>query len=110
MARPAKSAPLRRSTRVQARIPVVLSGTLPDGRAFTEETYILTLSKFGARVKTKHPLKVGMQVLVQPKRSVEEKGTPFRVVWSGREGTSREGEVGLEYVEVSNPFGVTFPE
>ena len=109
MARPAKTSPMRRSTRVQARIPVTLSGTLPDGTQFNEDTYILTLSKFGARVKTRQPLRAGMRVRVQPKHR-SETATPFRVVWVGREGSPRHGEIGVEYVEASNPFEVSFPE
>lgn len=108
MAKSTKSAPLRRSTRVHARVPVMLSGTLPDGTAFTEDTYILTVSKFGARVKTQQPLTVGMEVKLQPRRSRE--ATRFRVVWVGRGGTPRQGEVGVEYIELANPFDVNFPE
>ncbi len=107
MAKPAKSAPTRRSGRIQARIPIILSGTLPDGSSFTEDTYILTVSKFGAKVKTERPLNVGMEVKVQPKRGEGE--TRFRVVWTGREGTPRQGEVGIEYIQLTNLFGVNFP-
>ncbi len=108
MAKPTKSAPLRRSVRVHARIPVILSGTLDGGSTFSEDTYISTVSKYGAKLKTQQPLKVGMQVKVQHKRGHE--ATPFRVVWVGREETPRQGEVGLEYVDLANPFDVNFPD
>ncbi len=108
MAKPVKTTPLRRSARVQALIPVTLSGKHPDGKSFAEDTYIVSVSKFGARLKTQHAFKVGAQVKVQPKQGRES--APFRVVWTGREGTPRAGEVGIEYIHVSNLFGVAFPD
>lgn len=108
MAKEASRAFLRRSSRVNVRIPVRLSGTLPDNKPFTEETFVVTVSKYGAKVKTRQPLEVGMQVKLKPYRR-RESGL-FKVVWTGREGSAREGEVGIEYVEVSNLLGIAFPE
>jgi hypothetical protein len=93
---------------VHVNVPVVISGKLPGGKPFSEETLIMSISKYGAKVKTELPLKVGMQVKIQPKRRKET--ASFRVVWKGREGTPREGEVGIEYVKVSNFLGVAFPD
>jgi hypothetical protein len=104
----ARSASLRRSSRIYIRIPVTLSGTLPNGKAFTEETNVLSVSKYGAKLATQMPLKVGMEVKVQPKRG-RDSGL-FRVAWTGRPGSPREGEAGIEYVRVSNLLGVSFPE
>lgn len=101
-------ATLRRSSRVNIAIPVRVSGMLADKKPFTEDTYVVSISKYGAKLKTQQPLKVGMQVRVQPRRRRE--GGLFKVVWTGREGTPREGEVGIEYVRVSNLLGVAFPE
>ncbi len=100
--------PLRRSSRVNVRIPVTISGTLGDNTPFVEDTTILSISKYGARVQTRLPLSMGMKLKVQPKQH-QESGF-FTVVWVGRQGTPREGEVGIEYVRVSNLLGVTFPE
>jgi len=108
MVKEAKPVPLRRSSRVNVRIPVWLSGTLPDGKTFTENTFIVTISKYGARVKTQQPLKVGMRVKVEPHR--RHRAGLFKVVWTGRPETPREGEAGIEYVQVSNLLGVAFPE
>jgi hypothetical protein len=108
MVKAASPPPLRRSSRVNVRIPVTLSGTLPGGKAFGEETFIVSISKFGAKVKTAQPLEVGMRVKVQPHRPAE--AGLFKVVWMGRPGTPREGEAGIEYVEVSNFLGVAFPD
>jgi hypothetical protein len=108
MVKAASPAPLRRSSRVNVRIPVTLSGTLPGGKAFSEETFIVSISKFGAKVKTEQPLEVGMRVKVRPHGRGE--AGRFKVVWMGRPGTPREGEAGIEYVEVSNLLGIAFPD
>jgi len=107
MTKAAGSIPFRRSARIQVRIPVTLSGTLADGKPFTEETYVITVSKFGGRLKTEIPLKVGAEVHLQPRNRGES--APFRVVWVGRKDTSRAGEIGIEYVNLSSLLGVTFP-
>jgi len=100
-------ASMRRSTRVQVRIPVMVTGTLPGGDSFSEETYVLTVSKFGARLKCSHPLTPGMEIRVKPKAGNEE--ALFHVVWAGgRSGNS--GDVGIQYVKVSNLFGIAFPD
>jgi len=101
-------AALRRSARVNVRIPVTLSGTLPGGESFTEETFIITVSKYGAKLKTQQPLRVGMEVKVQP--HLRRQSGLFKVVWIGRSGSPRQGEVGIEYVNVSNLLGLVFPD
>jgi hypothetical protein len=101
-------AALRRSARVNVRIPVKLSGTLPGGKIFTEETFIITVSKYGAKLKSQQPLEVGMEVRVQP--HLRRQSGLFKVVWTGRPGSPREGEVGIEYVHVSNLLGLAFPD
>ena len=108
MAGKAESSPFRRSARVNLRMPVVISGKLPDERPFWEETFAVTVSKFGAKIKSSLPLKVGTQMKLQPKGRRES--ALFRVAWIGREGTAREGEIGIEYIKVSNLLGVAFPE
>jgi len=99
---------MRRSSRVHLQIPVTISGTWPDGRPFNEETYLLVISKFGARLKTLLPLQPGMQVEVKPR--VGSESALFRVVWAGEAGTPRAGEVGMEYVQVTNFLGINFPD
>ncbi len=108
MAEKPSTSPLRRSTRVNLRMPVKISGTLPDNKTFTEETHVLTVSRYGAKIRSQQPLTVGMQLKVQPKGRRES--AIFRVVWIGRVGSPREGEIGIEYIRVSNLLGIAFPE
>jgi hypothetical protein len=76
---------------------------------FAENAQIVTLSKFGAKLKTRIPLQVGMQVKVEPLRG--QKSGIFKVVWVGREGTPRAGEVGVEYArEIAEILGINFPD
>ena len=83
----------------------MLSNRVP----FAEDARIVTLSKFGAKLKTRVPLQVGMQVKVQPQ--LGEKSGVFKVVWVGREGTPRAGEVGVEYSEeITSILGINFPD
>lgn len=97
---------MRRSTRIQVRIPVVVTGRLRNGETFTEETYVVTVSKFGARLKCSYALTPGMEITVKPKAGNED--ALFRVVWAGgRSGNS--GEVGIQYVKQANIFGIAFP-
>ena len=99
--------PFRRSTRIQLRIPVLISGTLADGKRFLKEVHVLSVSKFGARIKADVKLSVGAEVRVETKQKA---GATFRVVWVGLEGTPRAGEIGLEYVKMSNLLGISFPQ
>jgi hypothetical protein len=100
-------ASMRRSTRVQVRIPVIVTGTLPGGDSFSEETYVLTVSKFGARLKCTHRLTPGMEIRVRPKAVNED--ALFQVVWAGG-GSGDSGEVGIQYVNAANLFGIAFPD
>lgn len=103
------SLPLRRSTRVNIGCPVKISGMLGNNLPFAEDTKIVTVSKFGAKLKTRLPLSVGMQLKIQPRYG--SNAELFKVVWVGREGTPRAGEVGVEYSgRVTSGLGVIFPD
>ena len=108
MGRTASSLPLRRSVRINIGCPVRISGKLANNAPFTEDTRVLTISKYGAKMKTRLPLKVGMHVKIQPLQA-KNVGV-FKVVWVGREGTPWAGEVGVEYAgKPLNLLGVSFP-
>ena len=109
MGKMGSSLPFRRSARVNIGCPVKISGTLANNMPFAEDTRILTISKYGARLKTSIPLQVGMRVKVEPLRG--ENSGVFKVVWVGREGTPRAGEVGVEYGKgIAGILGINFPD
>jgi len=102
------SLPLRRSPRVNIGCPVMISGMLGNNLPFAEETRVVTISKHGAKLRTRLPLRVGMQLKIQPLNGGNV--GIFKVVWVGREGTARAGEVGVECSgKVSSVLGVNFP-
>ena len=68
----------------------------------------MSVSKFGAKLKTDYPLKPGTEIRLKSKARYED--ALFQVVWTGRDGTLRAGEVGIQYVKVSNFLGVAFPD
>ncbi len=109
MAKTSGALPMRRSTRVNIGCPVRISGLMPNHAPFEEIAQIVSVSKYGARLKTPVQLYIGMKVTIEPLRS--EKSGVFRVVWVGRTGTPRAGEVGLEYATTAtNVLGINFPD
>jgi len=82
---------------------------LGSHQPFVEDAQIVTLSKFGAKLRAKTPLKVGMQIKVTP--LLGKTAGMFKVVWVGREGTARAGEVGVEHNrEIAHILGINFPD
>jgi hypothetical protein len=76
---------------------------------FAEDTQIVTVSKYGAKVKSQIPLEVGIQVKVKPLHG--KKSGIFKVVWVGREFSPRAGEVGIECAEeTARILGINFPD
>jgi hypothetical protein len=76
---------------------------------FSAKAQVVTVSKFGAKLKTGVPLTAGMQVKLEP--LLGRISGIFKVVWVGREGTPRAGEVGLEYAtEITEILGINFPD
>jgi hypothetical protein len=102
------SSNLRRSARINVGCPVAISGKLPNNIPFKEQARVVTVSKYGAKMLTRLPLKVGMHLKIQP--LLGKSVGVFKVVWVGREGTPRAGEVGVEYAgKILNLLGVNFP-
>lgn len=103
------SLPLRRSPRVNISCPVQISGTLANRHPFAETAQIVTVSKFGAKLKAKTSLSVGMRIKLAPQ--LNNKSGMFKVVWVGGEGTPRAGEFGIEHPTETAPIlGISFPE
>ena len=64
----------RRSTRVNAAVPVILSGRDASGQAFRDETHTVIVSLHGALLQTPRQLLVGMQVTIEsPRTGITEK-------------------------------------
>lgn len=98
---------LRRSPRAMVKIPVIIKGVDKHGYEFEEETETFVVSKFGARVFTVHEL-VADAVLELRLKSSDE-WSQFRIVWLGRQEDNSLGQIGLEFTQTTNFFGVVFP-
>ena len=98
---------LRRSPRAMVKIPVIIKGVDKHGYEFEEETETFVVSKFGARVFTVHEL-VADAVLELRLKSSDE-WSQFRIVWLGRQEDNSLGQIGLEFIQTTNFFGVVFP-
>ncbi len=105
---PNSAAVFRRSSRVRVRIPVTIEGELPDGTPFTEETYVVSVSKFGAKLETNFPLEPGAEIRLRSKARPDE--AFFQVVWLIRNDMGSPCQAGIQYVRVSNFLGIAFPE
>lgn len=109
MGKTSSSPAMRRSSRVNIGCAVRISGTLSDRTKFDEPAQIVTLSKYGARMKTRVALQLGTLVKVSP--MLGKNSAVFKVVWVGREGSPRAGEVGIENAKgVAEILGIHFPE
>ncbi len=98
---------LRRSPRAMVKIPVIIRGIDKHGYEFEEETETFVVSKFGARVFTVHELAEDAVLELRLKSS--EEWSQFRIVWLGRQEEDSLGQIGLEFTQTSNFFGVVFP-
>ncbi len=99
----------RRGERVLLRIPIKVYAVGEDGKPFNEEAETAVVSRFGALVRLKVPVKRGstMEVMNGYSGQIEK----FRVAW--RADAPREGkyEVGIELVAPREEFwGLRFPE
>jgi len=108
MTQDGESFPMRRSSRLNLRIPVIISGTSSEGDPFSEETYVLCVSKYGAKLETQLSLEPGMEIKVQPKG--RNQSAAFRVVWTAPADPQGAGEVGIVCHEAPDFLGITFPE
>ena len=98
---------LRRSPRAMVKIPVIIKGVDKHGYEFEEETETFVVSKFGARIFTVHELAEDSVLELRLKSSNE--WSQFRVVWLGRQEDDSLGQIGVEFIQATNFFGVVFP-
>jgi hypothetical protein len=83
----------RLKPRVTAHLPVRVWGMDAKAQPFTQLVRVRNISRNGALIE-------GMMCMVKPGEvihvQVGEEQAPFRVVWAGKPGGQRAGEVGLE--------------
>lgn len=83
----------RRQPRVSVELPVKIWGVDANSRPFTQDASLRTISGRGATLQgVRAQLKPGNLFDLQYKG----KKAQFRVVWTGKQGTAMQGEVGIE--------------
>ena len=87
----------RREERQPVRLPATAWYMLEDGSLAVDHVRTVEISRMGARVTgLKHAVTTGMMLSIQQGNATGR----FRVVWVGEDGSDREGQVGLECVEI----------
>src|SRR5574337_262210 len=105
---PAADRDRRRSERLLLTIPIRVEGVDPKGQKFGENTRTLVISRQGARIQLKRPVKPGTTVQITTLVG-NHQGT-FRVVGPTKPMTSEGGEWGVDCVdEKSSIWGIGFP-
>jgi hypothetical protein len=97
----------RRGSRVSVNVPVIMRGVAGDGNEFEELTEIVTLSKNGACLLLKGPVRVGMKVQLST-----PKGQQFTasVVWLGDASRPQSrGQFGVQSRGLAHALGFRFP-
>ena len=98
----------RRGERILLQMPVHISGTSKDGKRVNETSLVVAVSRNGALLRTKAPLKQGSTVDVIQGRA--EKALTFRVVWGSERAREGQFDVGVELTEPREEFwGIRFP-
>lgn len=97
----------RRSSRLQFRCRVKISAIDTEGNIFSEETETISISKFGASLKTARQYSMG-QILSVNTLDRDHTGH-FQVVWMGQPGTPQAGQIGIEWLDARSFWGIQFP-
>jgi hypothetical protein len=97
----------RRSSRLQFRCRVRISGKDSQGNDFHEDSETVSISKFGASLRTSRPYALGQTILVH----TLDHGSVglFQVVWIGEAGTREAGKIGIELLDARRFWGIEYP-
>jgi hypothetical protein len=83
----------RQKPRVAAQLPVRVWGMDAKAQPFTQLVRVRNISRNGALLE-------GMMCMVKPGEVIQiqfgEEQAPFKVVWAGKPGGQREGELGVQ--------------
>ena len=96
----------RRSSRLQFRCRVWISGKDSQGEEFSEDSETLSISRFGASLRTARPPALGQIILL---RTLDHGRVGlFQVVWVGRAETQEAGHIGIELLDARCFWGIEF--
>lgn len=105
--RPNLNANQRRSQRILLTVPIVISGTRPNGALFAERTSTLIVNAHGALIQLRERVSVGQKLRMKHLATNEEMGC---TVIDINPGNTAIPEVGVEFSQPSPHFWrVSFP-
>ncbi len=108
MATEQQSRQTRRGARVFIRIPVQIKAVGQDGSEVNEAAEAEVVSRFGALLRTRRPLKKNSDISVTNGFSKEV--VTFRVVWLGEKQSDGRWDIGVEATDLHEDFwGIRFP-
>jgi|SRR5580700_11926876 hypothetical protein len=97
----------RRSARVLLSVPVIVKGTLADGKTFEEEARTLVVNAHGALLSLNSPLRAGQALVLTHKLTRGD--IECRVVYVGNPQAGK-AQVGIEFVKSAAGFWqIDFP-
>jgi len=102
----------RRSTRLSIAIPIFISGTNLQGRAFREKAHTLVVNKHGAKIATAQRLAAGAEVLIEnPAMGFTAKAmvVPMTGPLAPNPDPGPHPEVAVQLYEARNIWGIEFP-
>jgi len=98
----------RRSSRLEMRLKVRVSGVNADSQEFEERTETIEVSKYGAKIYTQHALKTG--AILSLERLDGGRLSKFKVVYqSPSDDAVGRRETGIEFVGADSFWGLQFP-
>jgi hypothetical protein len=95
----------RRTIREPVQLEAVLRGRDAGGRAFFDRGEVVSVDRFGARVRTRFRLELGGQIELEI--PTEPNPRAMRVVWRGDGGSFYDGMVGLEFADPEESWSET---
>ncbi len=97
----------RRSARVLLSVPVMVKGTLADGKAFEEEARTLVVNAHGALLALNSPLRAGQALTLTHK--LTRQSLECRTVYVGNPQGGK-AQVGIEFLKAAAGFWqIDFP-
>jgi hypothetical protein len=97
----------RRSQRILLSVAILVSGTLPDNKAFSERTTVLVVNAHGALIKLGQQVAVGQKVMMRNISTGQEVSCTVVDIDPGSEGGR---EVAVAFPEANARFWrVSFP-
>jgi PilZ domain-containing protein len=98
----------RRSDRLILTVPLVVTGTDPQGRTFKKDARTIILNRHGALIQISSPLRTGQRIRVF--NALCQREAEFSVVGPVAPHTERGGEWAIECVNgQDNIWGIQFP-